>query len=250
LHQLHLTDSGRCQVLNNIDHELAKQVAINVGGDVPEAPVRQNHGQRSAHLSQLAFRPKEPTIKTRRVAILVSDGFSLSEVETIKALLVASKAVPWVVGPRRGKIQAAGGAGSVSADHHFEGQRSTLFDGIIIPSGEHATKLAQNGRVIHWVREAFGHLKPIGAIGEGVTFLHSALQLPELQFANVASGDNTVVTSYGVVTAAKYGTTSAVKDAITIAPGETGFLSNFAYQLSQHRNYERELEGLASKIAY
>jgi catalase len=191
-----------------------------------------------------------PSIKTRRVAILISDGFALSEVEAIKALLFASKAVPWIVGPRRGKIQAAGGAGSVWADHHFEGQRSTMFDGLIIPSGEHATKLAQNGRVVHWVREAFAHCKAIGAVGEGVTFVHGAIQLPEVQLASATGNDSDVVTSYGVVTAGKYGATSMLTDALKIAPGEKGFIANFAYQLSQHRCYERELDGLTSRIAY
>ena len=62
----------------------------------------------------------------------------------------------------------------VFADHHFESQRSTLFDAIYIPSGEeHVKTLAKSGRVVHWVREAFGHLKPIAAVGEGV--FHSIL---------------------------------------------------------------------------
>jgi catalase len=163
---------GYTRLLNNVDFELAKEVAANVGGVVPDAPARPNKGQTSATLSQLAFAPKTPTIKSRRIAILVADGFNLKEVTALRALIKSASALSFVIGPRRGTIYAAGqkiGVGEgVWADHHYEGQRSTMFDAVIIPSGaEHGEKLSNNGRVIHWVREAFGHCKAIGAIGEG-----------------------------------------------------------------------------------
>ena len=156
----------------NIDFDLAKQVAINVGGVVPDKAARPNHGKATPTLSQVYYMPKEPTIKSRRIAILVADGFNIAEVEAMRAAFKVGQATTWIIGPRRGWIypagQVAGKGTGVWADHHYKGQRSTLFDAFIIPSGaEHAQKLAQNGRCIHWVREAFGHLKPIGAIGEG-----------------------------------------------------------------------------------
>lgn len=43
-----------------------------------------------------------------------------------------------------------------------------MYDAVYIPSGaEHVKALGKNGRVIHWVRETFGHCKPIAAVGEG-----------------------------------------------------------------------------------
>lgn len=115
--------------------------------------------------------PKEPTILSRRIAILVADGFNAVEMQAVRATLASFKAICYVVGPRRGHIHpmATQDVGSgISADHHFEGQRSTLFDAIYIPSGaEHVKTLAKNGRVVHWVRETFGHCKPIAAVGEG-----------------------------------------------------------------------------------
>jgi ankyrin repeat protein len=44
-----------------------------VGGAIPE-PVHANHKQTSAGLSQRDFAPKEATIATRRIAILIADG--------------------------------------------------------------------------------------------------------------------------------------------------------------------------------
>ena len=110
--------------------------------------------------------------KSRRIAILVADGFNLGEVQAIRAALKAGMASTWVIGPRRGPVypdgEEVGRGKGYSADHHYESQRSTLFDAIIVPSGrKSAEALAGNGRAIHWVREAFGHCKAIGAIGEG-----------------------------------------------------------------------------------
>lgn len=159
-------------VLNNIDFELAKSVAAKIGGDVPSQPGHPNHGRKSKGLSQRDFMPKEPTVLSRRIAILVADGFNEVEMQAVRAALTGFKAICYIIGPRRGHVrpmdsQDVGSA--VFADHHFEGQRSTLFDAVYIPSGaEHVKALGKNGRVIHWVREAFGHCKPIAAAGEGV----------------------------------------------------------------------------------
>lgn len=238
------------KLLNNIDFKLAKDVATVVGGVVPEAPIKDNHGKASSTLSQTYFHPKKPTIASRRIAILVADGFDIVEMEAVRAALASDKAFTFIIGPRRGKIYPAGYDDGVIADHHFEGQRSTLFDAIFIPSGaEHAMALASDGRVLHWVREAFGHCKVIGAIGEGAQFVHQVLALPEVGFCTSLASDN-VVSSYGVVTTGKYGVTSAAVDTFTIAPGPKGFASNFAFEISKHRCWDRELDGLVSKVAF
>jgi len=156
------------KLLNNIDFGLATAVATQVGGDIPKGPARENKGWKSAPLSQLYYAPKTPTIKSRRIAILVSDGFNFTEVEGIRAALKSAMATTLIIGPRRAKIQASSGGAYLMADHHFDDQRSTMFDGIIIPSGEKsALTMVKSGKVIHWVREAFGHCKAIGAVGEG-----------------------------------------------------------------------------------
>lgn len=158
-------------VLNNINFELAKSVAAKVGGEIPSQPGRPNHGKKGKGLSQTDFMPKEPTILSRRIAILIADGFNEVEMQAVRAALTTCKAVCYIVGPRRAHIHpmASQDVGfGVFADHHFEGQRSALFDAIYIPSGaDHVKALAENGRVVHWVREAFGHCKPIAAVGEG-----------------------------------------------------------------------------------
>jgi len=82
----------------------------------------------------------------------------------------------------------------------------------------------------------------------GVGVLQRAVDLPEVEFS---AGDvDTVTSSYGVVTTGKYSLTSAAGDAFKIAPGPKGFVSNLAYELSKHRCFERELEGLTAQVAY
>ena len=155
---------------------MAKVVARKVNGTAPEGPPCENHGKRSEPLSQRYYGPKKPTITSRRIAILIADGFNMVEVEAVRAMLASEKATTWIIGPRRGKVYATAldgdmGAACLVADHHFEGQRSTLFDALYIPSGaEHAKTLSESGRVVHWVREAFGHCKAIAAVGEGKIF--------------------------------------------------------------------------------
>jgi len=156
------------KLLNNVDFGLATAVATQVGGVMPESPARENKGQKSAPLSQLYYAPKTPSIKSRRIAILISDGFNFTEVEGIRAALKSAMATTWIIGPRRAKIQASTSGAYLTADHHFDDQRSTMFDAIIIPSGEKSARsMVRVGKVIHWVREAFGHCKVIGAVGEG-----------------------------------------------------------------------------------
>lgn len=259
------------RLLNNVDFELAKKVAQNVNGVVPDKPARENHGKSDPTLSQEFYFPKEPTIATRRIAVLIDDGFNLLELEAVRTALASAKATTWVIGPRRGKVYADGetvGSGQfIVADHHFEGQRSTLFDAVYIPSGSHAKTLASNGRAIHWIREAFGHCKAIGAVGEGawkslfflllfvelfdpaVATVECAIGLKEVQIIRDLDSDDVVV-SYGVVTTGKYNFQSAVVDILSITSEPKGFVSNFACEISKHRCFDRELDGLVAKVAF
>lgn len=175
----HCDDKQVCEtyskVLNKISLDMANAVAFKVNGVISEIAEREFHGKSTPTLSQMYYAPKKPTIATRRIAILVEDGFSMAEVLAIRAMLSSGKAVSYVIGPHRntvfGASEVVGAGGGLIADHHFEGQRSTMFDAIFIPSGEeHAKQLIENGRAIHWVREAFGHCKVIGAIAEGWRF--------------------------------------------------------------------------------
>ncbi|KAK7694345.1 hypothetical protein QCA50_001529 [Cerrena zonata] len=86
-------------------------------------------------------------------------------------------------------------------------------------------------------------------INSAVAFLREAVILPGVTLATNIN-NNDVAVSYGVVTTGTVDTGTLASDAVKIAQGEKGFVSNFAYEVSKHRNYERELDGLTAKVAY
>lgn len=238
------------QRLTDIDLSLAQNVAQLVGGPVPQKEGRPNHGKKSKNLSQMELRSKTPTIESRRVAIIIADGYDPIAYNGIMRTLKAAKALPYTIGPRRTPIFAAGeskesGEG-VKPDHHLEGMRSTMFDSVFIPGGKDSVAtLRKNGRALHWVREAFAHLKAIGATGEGVDLVRDACALPGIDFSASAG----VTNSYGVVTA---GTVQAesFQETLNMSEGAKDFMGLYAFQISQHRNFERELKGFPTMVAY
>jgi len=229
-------------------------VASNIGSAIPDKPGRENHGKTSKPLSQEYYFPKNPTIIERRIAILIADGFNYDEVQGVRSALARAKARTFIIGPHRGGIRSSdddrtrGGRKVIKADHHFEGQRSTLFDALYIPSGNHISHLARNGRVVQYVREAFGHCKVIGAAGLAIGFLRDTVDLPGVEFQHEDSSN--VKSSYGVVTTGKLDVKSAATGTLRIEHDSKDFMAEFAYVISCHRCYERELDGLTSRVAY
>jgi len=149
--------------LCDIDLGLAQAVAEKAGAPTPTKAGRPNHGLKAKGLSQFDFTPEAlglaPTIASRMVAIIIADGFNLSEYEAVKAGLSAAGAMCYTIGPGRQPVKSSGGGKGVAPEHHFEGMRSTMFDTIYIPGGDHVDTLLKQGRVVHWIREAFGHCK-------------------------------------------------------------------------------------------
>nr|POE59332.1 catalase-1 [Quercus suber] len=238
------------QRLADIDLELAQAVADLVGGPVPEKAGRPNHGKKCSELSQTELQPKAPTIETRRVAILIADGYDPVAYNGVLAALKAAKAFPFTIGPKRNPVFAAGeskdSGNAVKPDHHFEGMRSTMFDSIFIPGGaDSIATLRKNGRALHWVREAFAHLKAIGATGEAVDLIRDACALPGIEFSTSAD----VKDSYGVVTASKVQPES-FREVLKMAKGAADFLDAYTWNISQHKNFDREMQGFPQMVAY
>ncbi|KAM3510344.1 hypothetical protein MY11210_005962 [Beauveria gryllotalpidicola] len=238
--------------LAEIDPELGETIALMVGGPAPPPAARKNHGKRASGLSQLEYVPKNVTIESRKVAILIADGYDATAFAAMLGALKGAKAVPVVIGPRRSAIYAAGedhGSDGVVPDHHLEGQRSTLFDALFIPGGgdnNAIEQLASKGRAVQYVREAFGHLKTVAATGEeGVRMLEKAIQLDQVKL----SGGAESVSSYGVVSLRKP-TPEGLGQVVQAAKNAKTFLDQFVYAVSEHRCWDRELDGLIDLVAY
>lgn len=237
--------------LCDIDLGLAKAVAESVGAPIPSKAGHPNKGQTSKGLSQLEFSARaqglKSTIVSRNVAILVADGFDFAEYEAVKVALTSAGAFVATIGPRRGVIKASGGR-EAHADHHWEGQRSIAFDALYIPGGAHMTALGKSGRAMHWVREAFGHLKTIGATGSAVAFVQKAVGVEGMVFSGSAVD---VIDCYGVVTSGGLGDKPHnIREGMDKVKGGMSFINTFVFNISEHRNFQRELDGINDLVAY
>ncbi|EPS30756.1 hypothetical protein PDE_05708 [Penicillium oxalicum 114-2] len=228
----------------SISTELAETVANNVGGDLPSKSPRSNHGKTAKGLSQLEYMPEKAVIDTRRVAILIADGFDYDAYTTMKDALTERGAFVFTIGAQRKGVTSESGQ-TVTPDHFFVGMRSTLFDATFVPGGKHVAEgLAKSGVAKHWIAEAFSHLKAIAGVNEAVPFIKKQIGLDEVK---VASPGASVADSYGVVTG--YGdASSTLKVSGEIGPESKGLGEKFIWHISRHRNWQRELDGLSDQV--
>ncbi|KAL4785974.1 catalase-like domain-containing protein [Aspergillus varians] len=239
--------------LAELDLPLAQAVAEMVGAPIPTKALRPNHGKTSVRLSQLEFPPKVPGIMSRRIAIIIGDGYDKVALTGIKAAIIAAQALPFVIGTKRSPIFADGeskhDSKGVVPDHQYDGQRSTMFDATFIPGGSHVKALQANGQIRYWIAESFGHLKAIGATGEAAQLVKEVLG-SALQVQVAGADSREPVEWYGVVTARGPEKPESFSEGYKIVKEAGDFVGKFFYQVSQHRNWDRELDGLASSVAF
>lgn len=208
-------------LFNNVDHEFAVRTAKGVGIDPPSGENKKNHGKSSPALS-IEITVKD-TIKSRKIAVLASDGFNPDHITWIKEAVSDEEAQAEVVSKTGGMLKSGGQ--TLEVDKTFVTADSVMFDAVLVPGGKECCKsLKQNGDAIHFINEAFKHCKTIGALDEGIDFLRECrlegITLPDPDQDNVS-------TEKGVITAAS---SSDLKS----------FAEDFIHAIAQHRHWERE----------
>jgi catalase len=226
-----------------ISLELAQTVATNVGAETPAKALKENKGLTAKGLSQLEYMPEKPTIATRRIAILIADGFDFNQYTTMKETLQAQGAFVFTIGTQRQGVTSESGQ-KVVPDHFFTGMRSTLFDAVFVPGGKHVQALSKNGVAKHWISESFAHLKAIAGANDAVPFIQHQINLPEVE---VAQSGTSLKESYGVVTG--HGDAASLLKVGNVGPDAKGLAEQFIWHISRHRNWARELDGLSDQIA-
>jgi len=221
-------------LLSQVDTQLAEKVAMGLGATVPavlETPI--NHGvspenengnqepqivdssvESSDALSMLKNPTNSPTIASRKVAIIVSDGVSEAAVQNIKSALLKEDAKGLIVAPHLGSV-LTDQDGALAADFSFLTASSVLFDAVYIPHGLGLNVLAENDDVLEFINDAYKHCKVIGADGEATGLLSAA------PFASKLNNDDG-----GIILSAEVGTES--------------FALDFIAAVAQHRFFERE----------
>jgi catalase len=215
--------------LNLVDHELATQVAAQLGLPEPEEQAAEIYSDKlpaSPALSQL--NTATDSIETRKIAVLAANGVDVRGVERFVEAMRKRGAIPEVLAPIAGGTLSGGSGGEVAVDRSFTSVASVLYDAVVVPCGPKAMEaLGNDGYALHFVTEAYKHLKPVAAFGAGIELLRKAgIEEP------LADGQD-VVSAAGVVS-----TTTAAGDL------SDRFFDEFAAALAKHRAWERETDSV------
>ena len=205
--------------LRNVDESLAAAVGEGLGMRQLPDPLPKVLDEditpevtESPALSLMA-RPGDGSIRTRRVAILVADGAEGEPLQQIADRLFAQGAVPRFVGIRLGAAETS--SGEIEVDVPVDAAPSVLFDAVIVAGGKAAAKLANDGRMVEFVKDQFRHCKPILAFGE----------------------DSRVLAKAGIAL-------DKADTALIVAKGEDtdAAFASFEAALGKHRAFERETD--------
>ena len=160
------------EILANIDLQLAARVAENLGLPAPKAGTvaqRKVSVTQSPALSQANL--LAGNIKTRKVAILAANGVDAQAIDALKQALAAEGAHAKLLGPTSAPVKAADGT-LLAVDGSMEGLSSVAFDAVFVPGGAASIKaLSGDGVALHYLLEAYKHLKAIALHGEAKELL-------------------------------------------------------------------------------
>jgi len=225
-------------LLSQVDKTLANKVAEGLGAKVPAKldkpmnmsvpadedpkkvqPRRATQAIETSPTLSMLDNPNFPrdSIKTRKIAFLVADGFDDAALSEMKQALMTAGASAMTVAPRLGMLTGAGGE-QVKADFSFLTGSSVLFDAVYVPGGDvSVAALKQLPEAANFLNEADQHCKTIAASGAGVELLENA----------------------GVVTQKS---DKAEKPGIVTSRGDSGgkVCSDFIKAIARDRHWDRE----------
>jgi catalase len=230
-------------LLAQIDKGLANSVAEGLGAKVPTKLDKPMNMSVPADADPRKFQPKRlaqeiesspalrmvdnpnfpnDSIKTRRIAVLIADGFDDVAVDEMNKALLTAGAMPKTVAPHLGVVTGTNGV-QIKADFSFLTASSVLFDAVFVPGGESVLTLSQQQEAEEFIREAYKHCKTIAASSAGVGLLATALAG---KFNESDNAGAEVVINEGIVTSRDAG----IKD----------IAAAFIKAIALHRHWERE----------
>lgn len=157
------------EILANIDMQLASRVAANVGVKAPSgsaAGAQKGTVKPSPALSQMNL--LSGNIKSRKVAILIAEGVKGADIDAMLAALKKEGAMAKLIAPSAAPVKSAEGK-MLEPDGSMEGLPSIAFDAIFVPGDAAMLKAFEgNGVALHYLLEAYKHLKAIALCGKSV----------------------------------------------------------------------------------
>jgi putative intracellular protease/amidase len=143
------------------------------GGRGPALPLRaaapavgaSGRAPEPAPMLSLRARPGERSVRLRRVALLLAEGFEPRSLRALQRALRLAGARPQCVGWQAGSFRAEGG-GLMLAEASVESSPSALWDAVVLPAGAAAqAALARSPAVVRFVQDQYRHGKPILQLG-------------------------------------------------------------------------------------
>jgi catalase len=152
--------------LANVDTELCRRVAVNIGLTAPSGSPSSKVGASPA-LSQV---PAESgPIAGRVVGVLAGDGVDRAGVEALRRGLESKGATLYVLAARGGTVKSS--AGRLPVDRSILTTQSVEYDALVVAGGKSADVLGKDPYTAVNLGEAFRHHKTIAAWGQGVDVL-------------------------------------------------------------------------------
>ncbi|MFI7012345.1 catalase [Streptomyces sp. NPDC050145] len=187
--------------LSHVDRELACEVARGIGVPEPQGGAEPDRYKASSPALSLEALRGDGSVRTRRIAVLVTDGVDATQVESVREVLTAAGAVVEAIAPADGTVEASDGE-LFPVDRALPTVASVLYDAVLVPGGPVGTpELADDPDAVRFVRDAYRHGKPVGALGSGVGVLGRVVP----DEVHRTSGSGQVVADRGVVTDATPG---------------------------------------------
>ena len=152
-------------MFSNVDLGLAKEIACKIGATPPTSG-GSTVTKASPALSQ------ENTIKsarTRKVAVIIAEGFDYNQVDMLIKALQAEGAQAAIVSDKLGMMTSSDGS-QMEAAKSFITDSSVVFDAVYIDGGKNADPYFVM-EACKFVKEAFIHYKPIAGTNEGKTWI-------------------------------------------------------------------------------
>ena len=181
------------EVFNNVDGELAKQIALGVGVDPPEMP---GGSDVTATSPAVSIETTNYSAETRKVAILADDGCDYMALNKMMEALKEAGVMSEVVSKRQGMLKSQDGQ-EIKIDMSYPTTASVLYDALYIPGGmECVQALMKQADALQFVKEMYVHYKAIAASGQGLDLLQEA----DIKFEEGTGQEGQVSNRLGVVT--------------------------------------------------
>lgn len=211
-------------MFNNVDNQLAVQIAQGIGATPPAALNKPSISATSPAVSQMNT---PMSARTRKVAILVDNGFNHGEVTQLMTNLQNAGVKAELISKNLGMLSGSNGQ-QIEANKSFKTAGSIHYDAVYVAGGQTSIDaLKVHGDALHFINEAFKHVKTIGASNEGVDLILAS----QITGVTTAGPDTKaqLFNEWGVVT---------IRNTMDLGAFSQAFISNIA----MHRHWERELQ--------